>query len=81
MEIEPEGRLHDGLDDAVNTGYLIEKLKMNPEFKLVSYEMPEQEQGHLSCNAWRIIYGIGVEIGVRDVLIFDEYKKRNEHPA
>ena len=28
--------------------------------------------------AWRIIYGIGVEIGVRDVLIFDEYKKRNE---
>ena len=31
--------------------------------------------------AWRIIYGIGVEIGVRDVLIFDEYKKRNEHPA
>lgn len=30
--------------------------------------------------AWRIIYGIGVEIGVRDVLIFDEYKKRNEHP-
>ena len=31
--------------------------------------------------AWRIIYGIGVEIGVRDVLIFDEYKKRNEQPA
>ena len=30
--------------------------------------------------AWRIIYGIGVEIGVRDVLKFDEYKKRNEHP-
>ena len=30
--------------------------------------------------AWRIIYGIGVEIGVRDVLIFDEYKKRNEIP-
>ena len=29
--------------------------------------------------AWRIIYGIGVEIGVRDVLIFDEYKKRNEY--
>lgn len=26
--------------------------------------------------AWRIIYGIGVEIGVRDVLIFDEYKKK-----
>ena len=38
------------LDDAVNTGYLIEKLEMNPEYKLVSYEMPEQEQGHLSCT-------------------------------
>ena len=50
MEIESEGRLHDGLDDAVNTGYLIEKLEMNPEYKLVSYEMPEQEQGHLSCT-------------------------------
>lgn len=28
--------------------------------------------------AWRIIYGIGVEIGVRDVLIFDEYKKKKK---
>ncbi len=25
--------------------------------------------------AWRIVYGDGVEIGVRDVLKFDEYKK------
>ena len=30
--------------------------------------------------AWRIIYGIGVEIGVRDVLIFDEYKKEMSIP-
>ena len=81
MEIEPEGRLHDGLDDAVNTGYLIEKLKMNPEYKLVSYEMPEQEQGHLSCTLGELFTGLEFEIGVRDVLIFDEYKKRNEHPA
>lgn len=29
-DVEPEGRFHDGLDDAVNTGYLIEKLEMNP---------------------------------------------------
>ena len=27
VEIEPEGNFHDGLDDAVNTGYLIEKLE------------------------------------------------------
>lgn len=26
VEIEPEGNFHDGLDDAVNIGYLIEKL-------------------------------------------------------
>ena len=31
-EIEPEGRFHDGLDDAVNTAYLIEKLELNPEY-------------------------------------------------
>ena len=30
--------------------------------------------------AWRIIYGIGVEIGVRDVLKFDEYKKETSTP-
>lgn len=30
--------------------------------------------------AWRIIYGIGVEIGVRDVLIFDEYQKKKRAP-
>ena len=35
-EIEPEGRFHDGLDDAVNTAYLIEKLELNPEYQLVS---------------------------------------------
>lgn len=34
-EIEPEGRFHDGLDDAVNTGYLIEKLELNPDYQLV----------------------------------------------
>lgn len=62
VEIEPEGRLHDGLDDAVNTGYLIEKLKMNPEYKLVSYEMPEQEQGHLSCMLGELFTGLELKL-------------------
>lgn len=62
VEIEPEGRLHDGLDDAVNTGYLIEKLKMNPEYKLVSYEMPEQEQGHLSCTLGELFTGLELKL-------------------
>lgn len=48
-DIEPEGRFHDGLDDAVNTGLLIEKLEMNPDFKLISYELPESEE-HLTCK-------------------------------
>ena len=57
-EIEPEGRFHDGLDDAVNTGYLIEKMEMNPEYKLVSYEMPEKESGHLSCTLGELFAGL-----------------------
>ena len=60
VEIEPEGRLHDGLDDAVNTGYLIEKLEMNPEYKLVSYEMPEQ--GHLSCTLGELFTGLELKL-------------------
>ena len=38
--INPEGRLHDGLFDAINTGRLIAKLEKDPEFKLP--EMFEQ---------------------------------------
>ena len=34
VEIEPEGRFHDGLDDAVNTGRLIEKLELNMEYQI-----------------------------------------------
>ena len=61
-EIEPEGRLHDGLDDAVNTGYLIEKLAMNPEYKLVSYEMQEKEGGHLSYTLGELFTGLELKL-------------------
>lgn len=37
-DIEPDGRLHDGLDDARNTARLIEKLQKNPDYKLVYQE-------------------------------------------
>ena len=47
-DIDPEGRFHDGLNDAVNTGLLIEKLELNPDYQLVSYEMPEKPSEHLS---------------------------------
>ena len=49
-DINPEGRFHDGLNDAVNTGLLIEKLELNPDYQLVSYEMPEKPSEHLSSS-------------------------------
>lgn len=62
VEIEPEGNFHDGLDDAVNTGYLIEKLELNPEYQLVSYEMPDKPSERLSQYAWRTICWVGFAI-------------------
>ena len=46
----------------MNTGYLIEKLEMNLEYKLVSYEMPEQEQGHLSCTLGELFTGLELKL-------------------
>lgn len=57
-EIEPEGRFHDGLDDAVNTAYLIEKLEMNPEYQLVSYEMPDKPSEHLCSTLGELLAGL-----------------------
>lgn len=62
VEIEPEGRFHDGLDDAVNTGRLIEKLELNLEYQLVSYEMPEKETEHLSCTLGELISGLNLQL-------------------
>ena len=59
-EIEPEGRFHDGLDDAVNTGYLIEKLERNPDYQLVSYEMPEKPTQHLCSTLGEIFAGLNL---------------------
>lgn len=61
-EIEPEGRLHDGLDDAVNTGYLIEKLELDPDYKLVQYEMPQKQSGTLSCTIGELFVGLELQL-------------------
>ena len=42
-EIEPDGRQHDGLDDAINTAKIIEKLKNHPEYQLM-------EEAKSSCD-------------------------------
>ena len=49
---------HDGLDDAVNTGYLIEKLELNPEYQLVSYEMPDKPSERLSGTLGELFAGL-----------------------
>lgn len=60
VEIEPEGNFHDGLDDAVNTGYLIEKLELNPEYQLVSYEMPDKPSERLSSTLGELFAGLNL---------------------
>lgn len=61
-EIAPEGRFHDGLDDAVNTGYLIEKLELNPDYQLVSYRMMEKSTEHLSCTLGELLSGLNLQL-------------------
>ena len=46
------------LDDAVNTGYLIEKLELNPEYQLVSYEMPDKPSERLSSTLGELFAGL-----------------------
>lgn len=57
-EIEPEGKFHDGLDDAVNTAYLIEKLELNPEYQLVGYEMPDKPSERLCSTLGEFFTGL-----------------------
>lgn len=61
-DIEPEGKFHDGLDDAINTGYLIEKLEKYPDFQLLSYAMPETEE-HLSCTIGDLFANLQLQAG------------------
>lgn len=56
-EIETEGRFH----DAVNTAYLIEKLELNPEYQLVSYEMPDKPSEHLCSTLGEFFYGLDIK--------------------
>lgn len=54
-DIEIQGRLHDGLDDAFNTSRLIEKLETDPDFKLISYYiLPELQTAPLSFTLGEI---------------------------
>lgn len=61
-DIDPEGRFHDGLNDAVNTGLLIEKLELNPDYQLVSYEMPEKPSEHFSSSLGELFAGMELKL-------------------
>ena len=61
-DIDPEGRFHDGLNDAVNTGLLIEKLELNPDYQLVSYEMSEKPSEHLSSSLGALFAGMELKL-------------------
>lgn len=61
-DIAGEGRSHDGLDDAVNTGQLIEKLEMDPDFQLASYEVPEKDKGDCIYSLGELFAGLNLKL-------------------
>ena len=48
-DIDPEGRMHDGLDDAINTSRLISVLENNPGYQLTNYITVEETQPLMTC--------------------------------
>ena len=60
-EVDTEGRFHDGLDDAINTGYLIEKLEMNPGFQLAEYKIPEKHTGDCVCSIGEVLANLNLK--------------------
>lgn len=62
MRWTTKGKFHDGMDDAVNTGLLIEKLKMNPDYQLISYEMPEKPSEHLGSTLGELFEGLNLKL-------------------
>ena len=48
-DIDPKGRMHDGLDDAINTSTLISILENNPEYQLTHYITVEEPEPLMTC--------------------------------
>ncbi len=61
-DIKAEGRFHDGLDDAVNTGRLIEKVEKNPELMLLDFSVPTKPSEHLSCSLGELFAGLDLQL-------------------
>ena len=61
-EVEPEGHFHDGLDDAVNTGKLIQKLEKNPEYQLFDYATFDSDEP-LNCTIGDLLGNLLINVG------------------
>lgn len=60
-DIDPEGKLHDGLDDAWNTAKIIEELELNPDFQLISEEQQEVNSQPLKINLGELFSGLNIK--------------------
>lgn len=62
-EIDTEGKLHDGLDDALNTARLIGKLEMHKNYRTVLERIRENEehQAPLTISLQNILQGLELE--------------------
>ena len=62
-EIDTEGNLHDGLDDALNTARLIGKLEMHKNYRTVLERIRENEehQAPLTISLQNILQGLELE--------------------
>ena len=48
-DIDSEGKMHDGLDDAINTSKLIGILETNPDYQLTDYITVEEPEPLMTC--------------------------------
>jgi len=63
VEIDKEGRLHDGLDDALNTARMISKLETHKEYRTIleRFREKEEEQKPLTLSLGTLLQGGGLE--------------------
>jgi len=61
-DLTQDGRMHDGLDDALNTAKLIRKLELNPEYQLICRQtLTEEESGPLNICLGDLFAGLHIE--------------------
>ncbi len=62
-DMEPDGRLHDGLDDALNTARIIEMLESDPDFQLIYPDKEvEVESGPLNTCLGDLFSGLNIRL-------------------